>query len=271
MGGKSQLLSWLLPLLPTEGIVHYVEPFGGAANVLINRPVCTLETYSDVNSDLVNFFYVLRERLDELVYAIKCTPYSREEYLKCCSGEYVSELEHARRFYVRTTQSRMALGAQLHDDSVWMWRKTGKLGGTNLNKTQWINRANKLFDVRDRLAHVQIETREALDVIKQVDGKHVLIYCDPPYVNSTRGEAGQEKENCYAEGMTDCDHRILAKRLNACKGKVAVSGRASELYEEIYEGWTVHKAPVRTDNSSGKDAQEVLWTNYKPVTTLSLF
>jgi DNA adenine methylase len=53
-GGKFSHLDWLLPLLPT--CHHYCEPFAGSAAVLLNRDPSPVETYNDIDGDVVNFF-----------------------------------------------------------------------------------------------------------------------------------------------------------------------------------------------------------------------
>lgn len=83
-GGKYSHLDWLLPLLPHTQ--HYCEPFGGSAATLINREPSPLETYNDIDGELVNFFRVLREQKDALVEAIGLTPFSREEFVLAISG-----------------------------------------------------------------------------------------------------------------------------------------------------------------------------------------
>ena len=79
-GGKYSHLNWLLPLLPEAH--HYCEPFGGSAAVLLNRKPSPIETYNDLDGEVVNFFRVLREEGDALIDSILFTPYSREEYVK---------------------------------------------------------------------------------------------------------------------------------------------------------------------------------------------
>jgi len=59
-GGKFSHLDWLLPLLPE--CHHYCEPFGGSAAVLLNRCPSPVETYNDLDNEVVNFFRVLREQ-----------------------------------------------------------------------------------------------------------------------------------------------------------------------------------------------------------------
>src|SRR3982751_3622861 len=77
-GGKYSHLDWLLPLLPKA--THFCEPFGGSAAVLINRDPSSLETYNDLDEEVVTFFEVLREQPDELIRAIASTPFSRAEF-----------------------------------------------------------------------------------------------------------------------------------------------------------------------------------------------
>lgn len=100
-GGKFSHLKWLLPLLPR--CHHYVEPYGGSAAVLLNRQPSPLETYNDLDAEVVNFFRVLREQKARLIEAISLTPFSRKEYLESLQRA-ADPLERARRFYVRTRQ-----------------------------------------------------------------------------------------------------------------------------------------------------------------------
>src|SRR5215469_9305490 len=108
-GGKYSHLDWLLPLLPAAR--HYCEPFGGSAAVLINREPSPVETYNDLDGEVVNFFRVLREQRDELVEAIGLTPFSKREFELAIGGprEGISRVERARRFYIRARQVRTGL------------------------------------------------------------------------------------------------------------------------------------------------------------------
>src|SRR5215210_6529897 len=96
-GGKYSHLDWILPLLPHAQ--HYCEPFGGSAAVLINRPPSPVETYNDLDGEVVNFFAVLRDQKDTLIEAIGLTPFSRAEFELAIDGpsKGISDLERARR------------------------------------------------------------------------------------------------------------------------------------------------------------------------------
>lgn len=105
-GGKYSHLDWLLPLLPQT--THYCEPFGGSAAVLLNREPSNVETYNDIDGEVANFFRVLRDQKDKLLYAIGMTPFSREEFQLAIeangTAENLSDFERARRFFVRARQ-----------------------------------------------------------------------------------------------------------------------------------------------------------------------
>jgi len=82
-GGKFSCLDWLLPRLPK--CHHYCEPFAGSAAVLLNRDPSPVETYNDVDGEVVNFFRVLRDKPEELVRAIGLTPLlPRRDGARCC-------------------------------------------------------------------------------------------------------------------------------------------------------------------------------------------
>jgi DNA adenine methylase len=72
-GGKFNHLEWLLPRLPEAH--HYCEPFAGSATVLLNREPSPVETYNDIDGDVVNFFRVLRERNADLRRAIAASAF----------------------------------------------------------------------------------------------------------------------------------------------------------------------------------------------------
>lgn len=108
-GGKYSHLDWLLPLLPQTK--HYCEPFGGSAAVLLNKEPSPVETYNDIDSELVNFFRVLRDQKEALIEAIGLTPFSREEFELAIAPpvQDISDVERARRFFIRARQVRSGL------------------------------------------------------------------------------------------------------------------------------------------------------------------
>ena len=108
-GGKFSHLDFLLPLIPGDA-KHFCDVFGGSAAVLLNLQPYMVETYNDLDSELVNFFEALRNQGPKLIKAIGLTPFSREELALACAPEQgLSKLERARRFYIRARQTRTGL------------------------------------------------------------------------------------------------------------------------------------------------------------------
>jgi DNA adenine methylase len=76
IGGKSLLADVIIKLIPEHTI--YVEPFGGSAKVLLNKPPSKIEVYND--ADLMNqsLIKALRSKLITPEDALKTSPDSEE-------------------------------------------------------------------------------------------------------------------------------------------------------------------------------------------------
>lgn len=255
-GGKFSHLDWLLPLLPEA--THYCEPFGGSAAVLINRPPSPVETYNDLDGEVVNFFRVLREQKEALVEAIGLTPFSRAEFEAAINGNdaILSDLERARRFYIRARQVRTGL-AQKASSGRWAHCLLTSRAGMAGAVSRWLGAVEDLPLIAQRLLRVQIENAPAIEVISRYDSEETLFYCDPPYPHASRGDT-----NAYAFEMTDEQHYELAKTLRQVKGKVVLSGYKCELMEELYGDWRCIEAPEKIVHSVKTLRRETLWLNY---------
>lgn len=257
-GGKYSHLDWLLPLLPQTK--HFCEPFGGSAAVLINRIPSPIETYNDVDGEVVNFFRVLREKKDELIEKIGLTPFSYEEYVRAIEGKgdtNLADIERARLFYIRARQSRTGL-AQSASQGRWAHCRLTSRAEMAGAVSRWLGAIEDLSLIAQRMLRVQIENRPAIDVIKRYDSPQTLFYCDPPYPHECRGDS-----NAYGFEMSDSDHKELAKVLHSVKGKVAISSYRCNLMDELYGDWELIEAPEKKCHSVKKARKEALWMNYE--------
>jgi len=255
-GGKFSHLEWLLPLLPKSH--HYCEPYSGSAAVLLNRRPSPVETYNDIDGDVVNFFRVLRDRHEELIRSIALTPFSREEFHVAVSGptQGVSDLERARHFYIRARQARTGL-AQTATLGRWANCKNTSRTGMSGVVSRWLGGVEALSEIAHRLLRVQIENRPAIDVIRLYDDKDTLFYCDPPYLHETRGD-----KKAYGFEMTTPQHWELAEILQQCKGLAAISGYRCDAMDTWYKGWKRFDAREKAIHSVKQMRQECLWMNY---------
>lgn len=256
-GGKFSHLDWLLPLLPD--CLHYCEPFAGSGAVLMNRDPSPVETYNDIDGEVVNFFRALRESKDELIEQIALTPFSREEFsIACQLDPDLTEVERARRFYVRARQVRTGL-AQTASLGRWANCKNTSRSGMSGVVSRWLGGVEQLAFIAERFLRVQIENRPATEVIKLYDSKETFFYCDPPYIHETRGDTSS-----YGFEMDNHQHRELAEVLNSVEGMVALSNYDCKLMNELYSSskWKKIYSPEKTIHSTKDKRQEVLWVNY---------
>lgn len=257
-GGKYSHLDWLLPLLPKTR--HFCEPFGGSAAVLLNREPSPIETFNDIDEDVGNFFRVLRDKPEELLWKLYSTPFSYSEFREACELKREKDLpdvERARLFLVRAGQVRIGL-AQKATPGLWAWCKLATSRGMSGAVSRWNAKIDKVLPlVVERLRRVQIESRAAIEVMKRYDSKDTLFYCDPPYPHDCRRDP-----RAYAYEMTAKDHEELAEVLHSLNGKVALSSYRSPLIDSLYKDWNCIEAQERIIHSVKQPRREVLWTNY---------
>jgi DNA adenine methylase len=224
-GSKFRLAQWIISFFPAHR--HYVEPFGGAANVLLVKEPSRLETYNDLNSQIVNFFRVLRNQPDELLQQIRLTPWARAEFENCLAEiETDNPIEAARRLFFRLWMSFQSAFLSARGN----WRRANGGARSPIRDIRFEN----LVAASQRLQTVQIENRDAFRLIREMDSPDTLFYLDPPYVFSTRST-----KKAYSHEMTNDRHREFADLLYGLKGFVVLSGYPSQIYEELFErrGW----------------------------------
>lgn len=257
-GGKFSHLDFILPLLPTH-YPHYCEPFGGSGAVLINRNPAQVETYNDLDREVTNFFACLRGEGEELIRLISLTPFSREELVRANASEKgLSNLERARRFFVRARQTRTGL-AQTSSEGRWAHCVLTSRAGMAGAVSRWLGSVEGLAEIVQRFQRVQIENAPAIEVIRRYDSPGTLFYCDPPYPHEARGDA-----KAYGYEMSDAEHEALAAALHQTEGAVAISSYKCALMDDLYGKWVRIDAPEQLCNSSKTSRMESLWLNFTP-------
>ena len=239
--------SWIISMMVEH--TKYVEPFCGAASVLLRKQPVHEEIINDLNGRLVSVFYVLRDtkKRKQLAEMLRFTPYSRAEYQNC-QHRSVDPLEDARRMFVMGHQSYASIGVS--SDRHSGWRRGLRKNGRNTAQ-EWLDIPDLIEVWGRRLSGVFIESMDALELIKQTDSVSTLFYVDPPYVMDTRSSHAQGN---YNHEMTDIDHAKLAGVLNNIDGMALLSGYASDLYDrQLYPDWARFERPGTAEKT------EVLW------------
>lgn len=246
-GGKTSLAPRIAALLPAHD--HYVEPFAGSLAVLLAKGPSKAETVNDLDGDLMTFWRVLRDRPEDLERVCTLTPHSRAES-EGSWEDHPDDLEKARRVWVRLTQSR---GHSL--------RRSGWKYGIDARNQAGIKqtvevRARRVLDAAARIRSVTLESRDALDVIRDYGtDRRTCVYADPPYLGSTRAT------NYGVELTADEDHVAFAQVCHDARAAVVVSGYDSQLYDDLFGDWHRVELKGATTLSGDTDRVEVLWSN----------
>lgn len=252
-GGKVQYAEKIIDHIPTHN--RYIEPFAGAASVLLNKPESHLEILNDKNEHVVNFFRVLRTRRDELVEYLDATPYSRAECERWEAEFFgddpmpdLDDVELAGRWFALR---HMRFGGR-------MSRTAGFSAPGEKNEARDYRKNIAALDaVRDRLKNVVLECDDYAAILERYDEPTDFAYVDPPYVGN---------ETDY--GFDGFGHERLVATLDQWPGRWVVS------YRELPDGLTSDEYHVvefgaynRTQKTGDRTATERLVMNFDPTET----
>ena len=262
-GGKYRLAPWIISHFPPHRV--YVEPYGGAASVLLRKPPAYAEIYNDLDDEVVNLFRVLRDpqRAARLLHLLELTPFAREEF----ELSYIPARQHVERARRLVALSYMGFGANAHamGGGTGTGRRTGFRSNSNRSHTtpalNWRNYPAALPAAIERLQGVVIEKRPALEVMTQHDGLATLHYVDPPYMPESRSPSNKYdlKYRAYRHELTEADHAELLGALQQLEGMVVLSGYRTELYDSLLIDWERHETKAYADGA--RPRTECLWLN----------
>lgn len=260
-GGKWKLAPWIISHFPKH--FKYVEPFGGAASVLLRKKPCKHEVYNDLDKHIVDLFKVLRDpdQAKVLIRKLELTPYSRTEFDGFYDlDEEQDPIEKARKIIALSFMSYST-------DGFSKLNRTGFRAGANQKRYQsaawdWYNFPKSLDAVIDRLKHVIIENRDAFEIIDIHDHENTLFYVDPPYPHSTRYD-----KRGYRFELDEDQHLQLLDKVKSLDGMVVLGTYENEMYNEllgeIWEKKTRKTLAQAGNGKSNKVATECLWLNPK--------
>jgi DNA adenine methylase len=270
LGGKFRLARWIVDQFPPHRI--YVEPFGGAASVLMQKPRSAAEVYNDLSKDLVRVFRVLRDPAlaAQLVRQVELTPFARAEF-DLAYHAVADPVEHARRVIFRSFAGFGSGAATAKHASGMRTRSSSHCSPTGFRADSrrsgstpagdWRTYPEAIAGFVERLRGVVLECRPAAQVIAAHDRADALFYVDPPYLHSTRGDIRKSHSSRYQHEMSDDMHEALLLQLLGLRGMAVLSAYAHPLYDDTLgrAGWTRREKASRADG--GRARTEVLWLN----------
>lgn len=252
-GGKFHMIREIYKYIPVHH--HFVDAFCGSMVVTLNKPMSMVETANDINGDVVNFFKVLRDKAEDLAALLYLTPVARQEYDDCWDMTGCSDVERARRFYVRVRQSVIGLGIQ-HKYKGWHLTVMETRRHCAERVSKWITGAEGMLEVIDRLKFIQIENKDFRQIIPLLDDKGTFFYCDPPYLPESRVSF-----NDYKYDFKKTDHIELSEILHQIKGKAMISAYQCKTMDQLYHDWKmVVLGGYHT--MTGKKGRECIYMNY---------
>lgn len=266
-GGKFRLAPWILSFFPQHQC--YVEPFGGAASVLMLKERVGAECYNDLDGQIVNIFRILRDPATalELQRRVALTPFARDEF-DWSYEPAVDDLDAAHKLIVR---SFMGHGSDSATRSCRTGFRSKLTDGRVLPAYEWATWSDAIPAFTRRLQGVVIENRDALEVIQRMDNPGTLYFIDPPYVHSTRSAITSRSSGThgYRHEMSDEQHHELASVLRDVQGMVVLSGYPSKLYDdELFSDWIRYERRAVADGA--RIRTEVVWLNAACASALEL-
>ncbi|MCP3942656.1 MAG: DNA adenine methylase [Desulfobacteraceae bacterium] len=257
IGGKSKLSKQIIPMIPKHKT--YCEVFSGGAWIFFGKEPSKVEVINDLDSDLISFYRVVQNHLEEFLKHFKWALSSREwfqDWKEQLNGRGLTDIQKAARYYY---VQRLAFGGRVRNRSygVQIDGRTPKINILRLEE--------EMSDIHLRLAYVRIENLSWKDLIIRYDRPDTFFYCDPPYYLCP-----DYKHNFTLDNFVE-----LAETLKGIQGKFMLSINDHPTIREIFQDFNQKKVSV--DYTVGQKgpvkANELIYSNYelKERKSLSLF
>lgn len=225
-GGKWKIAPWIISHFPEHRV--YVEPFGGAASVLLRKPLSRVEIYNDLDDDVVNLFRILRDpaQAEELRRLCGLTPFARTEF-DLAREDSDTAMEAARKLVFR---SHAGFGSHSHNAANSNGFRSSATEGKNYAR-EWSGIPAAIDAITQRFRHVIIERRNAFEVVDRYNQADALLYVDPPYVMRTR----DDNTKGYVHELTNAEHLVCRTGSSENNVKIASAAQRRNCEWKPYE------------------------------------
>lgn len=233
LGGKSKLASQIVSMFPADHET-YCEPFAGAAWVFFAKPPGRCEILNDIDGELVTFFRVVQNHLEEFLRYFKLAVVSREifELEKLKDPRTLTDIQRATRFYYL---QKLCFGG----------KPSGRTFGAQTSAPPRLSISDlesRLLEVHWRFKGVTIEHLDAIACMDVYDRPGTLFYIDPPYWKT----AG------YTRPWNEPDFERLAARLDTVKGRFIMSLNDVPAVRRLFARWQQIRVSTRYSVDQGQ-------------------
>lgn len=262
-GGKKQLLEQFEPLFPKK-IEKYFEPFVGGGSVALyllkTHPEIKKIYLSDINTELITVYNVVKQNVEELISLLK---------------KY--KLEHNKEFYylMRNKNIKELIDVQIAARFIYLNRtcfnglyRVNSKGGFNVPmgsyKNPTICNETDLREISKLLQKDDIVTAQFYEAVKSAKTGD-FIYFDPPYyplnkqsfTTYTKDNFLEKEQEKLAEVFRELDKK-------GCK--VMLSNSDCDFIKNLYKGYKIHFVQatrmINCDATKRGKINEVVITNY---------
>lgn len=245
VGGKSKLSKTIIDMIPSHK--SYCEVFAGAAWVFFRKEPSKYEAINDLDSDLISFYRVLQNHLEEFLKQFKWLLSSREwfyDWKRQQDAGGLTDIQRAARYYYL---QRHAFGGRVKARTFG----TAPMSNPRINL---LRIEEELTAVYLRLAGVVIEHLSWQEFMKRYDKGETFFYLDPPYYKAPYYEHNLEL-NDYAE---------MAEILAGIKSKFILSINDHKKMRDVFKGLKIKPVQLNYTVSKGeqKKATELLISNF---------
>lgn len=253
VGGKSQLLNDILPLIPKK-YGKYIEPFfGGGALYFALKPEQAV--IADLNDELINLYKITKTHPKELINILKKFKYSSDD------------------FYEIRNQDRSRLSPlQMAARTVYLNRtcfnglyRVNKQGQFNVPFGKYVNPKicdeENIYACSSLLRDVDIVCNDYKATLSTHAKEGDLVFLDPPYlpISEYSDFKRYTKEQFYEEDHIDLSNEV--KRLHDMGCHVILTNSNHPLVHELYGEYNIEVIKTRRNinsNSSKRVGEDVI-------------
>ena len=238
IGGKSKLAKSIIEMMPPHRA--YCEVFAGAGWVFFRKEPSKYETINDLDSELVAFYRVLQNHLEEFLKQFRWLLSSRqwfEDWKRQQQAGGFTDIQRAARYYY----------LQRHSFAGRVRSRTFGANQMRLPRVNLLRLEEELSAVHLRLTRVTIENLHWQQFIQRYDRAQTFFYLDPPYYQAPYYEHNMELE----------DYRKMAEILAGIKAQFILSINDMPEMRQVFKGFNME--PVTLKYSASRQS----WTRGK--------
>ncbi len=233
-GGKKRMADWIILQLPDNyEKMHYAEIFFGGGAVFFKKKQSILESINDLDESVYNLYKQLKDNPEEMKRRMDLTLYHETELKNSVKAvknpEGVSPIDLAvHRFNI------LYLG--FSSSFSFGFASSAEIKNPNISNRK--NAISKIPEITKRLKDVQIFSRDAKKMIKNIDSKETIFYLDPPYPEA--------RQDGYLKKFSNEEFIELLEILKNIKGKFILSFYMRDWMEEhLQKNWIIKTREIR--------------------------